>query len=93
MQLEKYVTPLNPEESLLPVTFLDGITSRETPVPTLYAIRFFCRELETTLDTLLQSQELQELLSNRTSEKEEIHESLQRVLHRFQEFLMLDARR
>jgi len=85
MQLEKFVPPLNPEE-LLPVTFLDGLTSQATPVPTLYAIRFFCRELESAIDTLLQNQELQELLSNRTEEKEEINECLQRVIHRFQEF-------
>ncbi len=90
--MEKYAAPLNPEE-LLPVTFLDGLTSQATPVPTLYAIRFFCRELEISLDTLLQSPELQELLSNRTKEKEEIHESLQRILHQFQEFLMSDTRR
>jgi len=92
MQLEKFVPPLNPEE-LLPVTFLDGLTSQATPVPTLYAIRFFCRELESAIDTLLQNQELQELLSNRTEEKEEINECLQRVIHRFQEFLMIDTRR
>ena len=90
--MEKYVPPLDLEE-FLPVTFIEGITSRSTPVPTLYAIRFFCGELETTLDTLLQSQELRELLSNRTEEKEEIYECLQRVLHRFQEFLMSDTRR
>lgn len=90
--MEKFVPPLNPEE-LLPVTFLDGLTSQATPVPTLYAIRFFSRELESAIDTLIQNQELQELLSNRTKEKEDIYECLQRVIHRFQEFLMLDARR
>ena len=90
--MEAHVPPLTQKESLL-VTYLKGITSRETPVPTLYALRFFCGELESTLDTLLQSQELQEILSTRTEEKEEIHECLQRIMQRFQEFLMLDVRR
>ena len=90
--MEAHVPPLTQKESLL-VTYLKGITSRETPVPTLYALRFFCRELESILDTLLQSQELQEILSTRTEEKEEIHECLQRIMQRFQEFLMLDVRR
>ncbi|MHA2353230.1 MAG: hypothetical protein ACXABX_08935, partial [Candidatus Thorarchaeota archaeon] len=66
---------------------------RAAPVPTLYAIRFFCRELESALDTLVQCQELQNLLSERDREKDEIHECLQRVMLRFQEFLMIDARR
>jgi hypothetical protein len=77
----------------LPVIFLEGSTSRAAPVPTLYAIRFFCRELESALDTLVQCQELQNLLSERDREKDEIHECLQRVMLRFQEFLMIDARR
>ena len=78
-------------EESLPVTFLEGITSRATPVPTLYAIRVFCRELESALDTLLQCEELQEVFSER--EKDEIHERLQRIMLRYQEFLMIDARR
>jgi hypothetical protein len=86
------VFPINLEDSL-PVTFLEGTTSRATPVPTLYAIRFLCGELESALDTLLQSHELQELLSQREEEKNEIHECLLRVMHRFQEFLMIDVRR
>ena len=90
--MEAHVPPLTQKESLL-VTYFKGITSRDTPVPTLYALRFFCGELESTLDTLLQSQELQEILSTRTEEKEEIHECLQRIMQRFQEFLMLDVRR
>ena len=92
MQLEKPVFSFDLEE-LLPVTFLEGITSRATPVPTLYAIRFFCRELESALDTLLQCKELQEVLSERDGEKDEIHDRLQRIILRFQEFLMIDARR
>lgn len=55
---------LVPEENL-PITFLEGTTSRVTPVPTLYAIRLFCRALESALDTLLQSDELQEIFSER----------------------------
>ncbi|MHA2081532.1 MAG: hypothetical protein ACW99H_10345 [Candidatus Thorarchaeota archaeon] len=90
--MEKPVFPINLEDSL-PVTFLEGTTSRATPVPTLYAIRFLCGELESALDTLLQSHELQELLSQREEEKNEIHECLLRVMHRFQEFLMIDVRR
>jgi len=88
--LEKPVFSFDLEESL-PVTFLEGITSRATPVPTLYAIRVFCRELESALDTLLQCEELQEVFSER--EKDEIHERLQRIMLRYQEFLMIDARR
>ncbi|MHA1951471.1 MAG: hypothetical protein ACXAAO_10250 [Candidatus Thorarchaeota archaeon] len=90
--MEKSIYSLNPEETL-PLTFLEGITSRPTPVPTLFAIRFFCGELESALETLLQSQELQDLLSDREGEKDEIHECLQRAMFRFQEFLMKDARR
>jgi len=88
IQLEKPVFSFDLEESL-PVTYLGGVT----PVPTLFAIRYFCKELESALDTLIQYQELQELLSDREREKDEIHESLQRVMIRFQEFLMIDARR
>ena len=91
MQLEKPVFSFSLEESL-PVTFLEGITSRATPVPTLYAIRVFCRELESALDTLLQCEELQEVFSEREKEKDEIHERLQRIMLRFQEFLMIDTR-
>ncbi|MHA2027528.1 MAG: hypothetical protein ACW98U_16640 [Candidatus Thorarchaeota archaeon] len=76
-------------EHPLPVTYLGGVT----PVPTLYAIRLLCKELESALDTLIQFQELQELLSEREGEKDEIHECLQRVMLRFQEFLMIDTRR
>ncbi len=90
--MEKPVFPINTEDQL-PVTHLNGATSRAAPVPTLYAIRFFCRELESAVDTLLQDQELQMLLSERAGEKDEIYECLQRVMLHFQEFLMIDARR
>ena len=92
MNLEEPVFSYDLDESL-PVTILEGSTSRAAPVPTLFAIRFFCKELELALDTLVQCQELRELLSNRAEEKDEIYECLQRVMHRFQEFLMTDARR
>ena len=92
IQLEKPVFSFDLEESL-PVTFIEGTTSRAVPVPTLYAIRFFCGKLESALDTLMQSQELQEILSEKEGEKDEIHQILQKVMHRFQEFLMIDARR
>lgn len=90
--MEKPVFSLNLEETL-PLTFLEGVTSRSAPVPTLFAIRFFCEELESALNILTESQELQELLSDRGGEKDEIHERLQRIMLRFQEFLMTDARR
>lgn len=90
--MEECDTPLESNQ-LLPVTYLEGITSQTAPVPTLYAIRFLCRQLESTLETLLQSQELQELLTIRTEEKEEIHNSLRQLLTLYQEFLMIDARR
>ena len=45
MILEEQLISLDPEETL-PVIFLNGVTAQATPVPTLYAIRFFCRELE-----------------------------------------------
>ena len=92
MQLEKPVFSLVPEE-ILPVTYIEGITSRTTPVPTLYAIRFFCRALESALDTLLQSPELQEVFGEREEEKDMIYDSLQRVMSRFQEYLMISTRR
>ncbi len=80
-------------KELLPVTYLERIDSRSAPVPTLYAIRFFCRELESALDTLLKCQTLQEVLSEREGEKNEIYDRLQRIMLRFQEFLMIDVRR
>ncbi|MBE0526752.1 hypothetical protein E4H12_07625 [Candidatus Thorarchaeota archaeon] len=80
-------------DDTLPVIFLNGITSKATPVPTLYAIRFFCRELESAINILSQNTQLQELLSLREDEKNEIQEQLQRIMQRFQEFLMIDARR
>jgi len=92
IKLETKVTSQHREKSHL-VTFLEGFTKRASPVPTLYAIRFLSGELKSALDTLLQSSELQEILSQRVEEKNEIHESLQRVMHLFQEFLMIDARR
>ena len=92
IELETQVTPKQREKSHL-VTFLEGFTTRASPVPTLYAIRFLSGELESALETLLQSHELQELLSQREAEKNEIHECLQRVMHLFQEFLMVDVRR
>ena len=92
IELENCEVPLESNE-LLPVSYLGGVASQTIPVPTLYAIRFLCRELESTLDTLLQCQELQELLSIRTEEKEEIHTRLKRLLKLYQEFLMIDTRR
>jgi hypothetical protein len=92
MNLEEPVFSYELDESL-PVTIIEGSTSRAAAVPTLYAIRFFCKELELALDTLVQCQELQELLGNRDEEKDEIYECLQRVMQRFQEFLMTDLRR
>ena len=68
-------------------------TSRAAPVTTLFAIRFFCKELELALDTLLRCEDLQEILSEREGEKNEIYDRLQRIMQRFQEFLMIDARR
>ena len=92
MILEEQLVSMDPEETL-PVIFLNRITSKATPVPTLYAIRFFCRELESAIEVLSQNEKLQELLGLREDEKNEIHEHLQRIMHRFQEFLMVDHRR
>ena len=92
IELETQVTSKHHEKSHL-VTFLEGFTKRASPVPTLYAIRFLSGELKSTLETLIQSHELQELLSQREEEKEAIHECLLRVMQQFQEFLMIDARR
>ncbi|MGY5871948.1 MAG: hypothetical protein RTV72_06875 [Candidatus Thorarchaeota archaeon] len=90
--MEEQLVSIDSEETL-PVIFLDGITSQATPVPTLYAIRFFCRELESAIDVLSQNTKLQELLSLREDEKNEIQEQLQRIMQRFQEFLMIHTRR
>jgi hypothetical protein len=92
MPLEEQLISTDSEETL-PVIFLNGITSQATPVPTLYAIRFFCKELETALDVLSQNEKLQKLLGLREDEKTEIHERLLRIMQRFQEFLMVDNRR
>jgi hypothetical protein len=80
-------------EETLPVIFLNGITTQATPVPTLYAIRFFCKELESAINVLSENATLQELLGLREDEKNEIHERLQRIMRLFQEFLMVDTRR
>ena len=92
MYLEEQLVSIDPEDTL-PVIFLDGITSQATPVPTLYAIRFFCKELESAINVLSENTKLQELLGLREDEKNEIHEHLQRIMQRFQEFLMIDTRR
>ena len=92
MILEEQLISIDPEETL-PVIFLNGITSQATPVPTLYAIRFFCKELESAIDVLSKNEKLQELLGLREDEKNEIHELLQRIMQRFQEFLTSDTRR
>jgi len=92
VDLEEQMASIDSDETL-PVIFLNGITSQATPVPTLYAIRYFCRELESAIDVLVDNPELQTLLSLREDEKNKIHEHLQRIMHRFQEFLMADARR
>lgn len=92
MDLEEQLISMDSDDTL-PVIFLNGITSKATPVPTLYAIRFFCRELESAINILSQNTQLQELLSLREDEKNEIQEQLQRIMQRFQEFLMIDARR
>ena len=92
LYLEDHLIAMDSEETL-PVIFLNGITSQATPVPTLYAIRFFCNELESAIDVLSQNKKLQELLSLRADEKNEIQEHLQRIMQRFQEFLMIDVRR
>lgn len=91
MKLETIVNSEHHEKSDL-VTYLNGHTTRATPVPTLYAIRFHSRELESALDTLSKSQEAQEILLQRGEEKDEIHDCLLRVMQRFQEFLMIAAR-
>ena len=92
MNLEEQLVSIDPEETL-PVIFLDGITSQATPVPTLYAIRFFCKELESAINVLSENTKLQELLGLREYEKNDNHEHLQRIMQRFQEFLMIDTRR
>ena len=92
MNLEEQLVSMDAEETL-PVIFLNGITSQATPVPTLYAIRFFCKELEAAISVLSENSKLQELLGLREDEKNEIHEYLRRIMQRFQEFLMVDARR
>ena len=91
MKLETLVTTTDHEKSHL-VTYLNGHTTRATPVPTLYAIRHHSTELESALDTLLKSPEVQEILIKRGEEKEEIHDCLLRIMQRFQEFLMIAAR-
>ena len=87
-----HVTPKHREIPHL-VTFIEGLAKRATPVPTLYAIRLLSEQLESALNILLQSHELQEIFSQKTREKDEIHECLQRVMQRFQDFLMIDLRR
>jgi len=92
MKLEEQLVSIDPEETL-PVIFLDGITSQATPVPTLYAIRFYCKELESAINVLSENKKLQELLGLREDEKNEIHEHLRRIMQRFQEFLIIDVRK
>ena len=92
LNLEEQLVSMDSEETL-PVIFIDGVTSQATPVPTLYAIRYFCKELESAINVISENTTLQELLGLREEEKNEIHERLQRIMQRFQEFLMVDTRR
>ncbi len=90
--LETSIDQSDSKEPLL-VTYLKGFSSRPIAVPTIYAIRFFCSELESALDTLTQSNELMKLLSTREEEKLEIQQSIQSIRRIFDEFLMSDLRK
>ncbi|PNX50372.1 MAG: hypothetical protein BV458_13355 [Thermoplasmata archaeon M9B2D] len=92
MLLNLHKEPLDTDEPL-PITLLNGLASQGIPVPTLYAIRYLSSELESALETLVESTQLQEFLCQRGEEKEEIHARLLRIMKLFQEFLMVDARR
>jgi hypothetical protein len=81
------------QEEAFPVIHLNGITSQRSPVPVLYAIRYLSRELESALETLIQSSQLQELLSSRGTEKDEVHTRLLRIMKLFHDFLIADVRR
>ncbi len=84
--------PPKAKEQLV-VTYLKGFTSRPIVVPTIYAIRFFCTELESSLTTLIQSPELMDLLGSLETERLEIQESLQRIRSLFEEFLIVNLRK
>jgi hypothetical protein len=90
--LETSIDHLDEDEPLV-VTYLKGFTSRPSAVPTIYAIRFFCGELENALYTLTCSPELMDLLSTREEEKKEIQSRLQRIKQLYDEFLMNDLRK
>ncbi len=90
--LETSIEQSSSEEQFV-VTYLKGFSSRPIAVPTIYAIRFFCSELESALTTFAQSSELQELLASRDEEKNEIQQQIQRIQKLFNDFQMADLRR
>ena len=90
--METSIKPSSSEE-LLVVTYLKGFSSRPIAVPTIYAIRFFCSELESALTTLVQNPELQGLLHSREEEKTDIQEGLHRIQKLFNDFLMSNLRK
>ena len=92
ISLESGIAQTEKDETLV-VTYLKGFTSRPIAVPTIYAIRFFCNELESAMDTLVYNPALMDLLSSREEDKEEIQRSLQRIKRLFDEFLINDLRK
>ncbi|MDF1538991.1 MAG: hypothetical protein P1Q69_08810 [Candidatus Thorarchaeota archaeon] len=90
--METSIEQSNREEQYV-VTYLRGFSSRPIAVPTIYAIRFFCSELESALTTFVQSPELMDLLISRKEEKIEIQQRLQRIQNLINDFLMADVRR
>jgi len=92
ISLETGTVQSDKEETLV-VTYLKGFTSRPIAVPTIYAIRFFCNELESAMDTLVHNPALIDLLSSREEDKMEIQRSLHRIKKLFDEFLMNDLRK
>ncbi len=87
MHLETNIEQSNSEEQFV-VTYLKGFSSRPIAVPTIYAIRFFCSELESALTTFVRSPELQDLLTSREEEKNDIQQSLHKIQELFNDFLM-----
>ena len=81
------------EEEQFLVTYLKKFASRPIVVPTIYAVRFFCNELESALSNFVESPALMDLLASREEEKVDIQQSLHRIQMLFNKFLMNEHRR
>jgi hypothetical protein len=78
-------------KSLL-LTFYEGFSTYTIVVPMPYAIRFFAEGLLASFETLLQNEEIQIKLKEKSGEKAEIQERLRKSMVLYEEFLKISGR-